>query len=255
MSGYHSQDHKYSKLAPKVDFDFSLSDCPSEGIAQLVFNNLSEPLNPFATIESISWAIGNQTFTDNPLSITLPTSTTNLSVTLTVNFVGGCTKSLTKSFSLQDLLPKADFSFQPIECPDENSVQLELTYVDTLSNGISTTDISWIVGISSNQLPYTGTDITIVIPKDSILFVNMIVNYENGCSDTVQRSFLPGPFASIKFVADPIILCPNQSKTFVTNPNPAWTYTWSPTDGLDPYRPIQSNCYHRFKYYLSSDCF
>lgn len=230
-----------ASLAPKVDFDFSLSDCPSEGIAQLVFNNLSAPLNPFATIESISWAIGNQTFTDDPLSITLPTSTTNLSVTLTVNFVGGCTKSLTKSFSLQDLLPKADFSFQPIECPDENSVQLELTYVDTLSNGISTTDISWIVGIASNQLPYTGTDITIVIPKDSILFVNMIVNYENGCSDTVQRSFLPGPFATIKFVADPIILCPNQSKTFVTNPNPAWTYTWSPTDGLDltdPSNPI-----------------
>lgn len=228
-------------LSPKVDFEFNLENCPTDGIAQLIFNNLSAPLNPLASIESIIWTIGNQTFTGNPLSVTVPTNSTDISATLTVNFVGGCTKSLTKTFSLQDLLPKADFSFQPIECPDENNVQLGLTYVDTLSNGISATEISWLVGISSNQLPYTGTDITITIPKDSILFVDLIVKYENGCSDTLKRSFLPGPFATIKFVADSIILCPNQSRTFVVNPNPNWTYTWSPTAGLDltdPSNPI-----------------
>lgn len=228
-------------LRPQVDFDFSLIDCPLEGIAQLVFTNLSAPLNPFATIDSISWTIGNQTFTDDPLTVTIPVNTGQISATLTVYFKGGCTKSLTKTFSLQDLLPKADFSFRPVECPDDANVQLSLSYVDTLANGITATQISWLVGVFSNQLPYTGTDINIIIPKDSILFVNMIVMYENGCTDTVRRSFLPGPFATITFLADPIIVCPNQSVSIVANPNPAWTYTWSPTDGLDltdPSNPI-----------------
>jgi gliding motility-associated-like protein len=220
-------------VIPQLDFEYELLGCPSEGFAEIKLTNLSGPLNPFATIENSRWTVANQTLTGNPLSVNIPQDTKQFSVKLFTDFVGNCDAELTKTFDLSTLVPQADFTILPVDCPDDENVKIKIQYIDTLSNGVPLTSINWIAGTVTNQGSFTGTSIEVTIPKDSILFFNMVTEYNNGCIDRILDRSLQGPFATIKFAAGPIILCPNESKTIITNANPDWTYTWSPTDGLD----------------------
>ncbi|MBK8626121.1 MAG: gliding motility-associated C-terminal domain-containing protein [Saprospiraceae bacterium] len=220
-------------IIPKIDFEFELLGCPSEGLAEIKLTNLSAPLNPYATIERSIWTVDNQTYIGNPLSVNIPQDTKQFSVTLLNDFVGNCETELTKNFDLSILIPQSDVAVFPVDCPDDENVTIKIQYIDTLSNGIALSDISWNAGIITNQNGYSGTIIEVVIPKDSLLVFSMNTQYANGCIDRILQSSLPGPFATIKFAAGPIILCPDESKTIITNANPDWTYTWSPTDGLD----------------------
>ncbi|MBK9736712.1 MAG: gliding motility-associated C-terminal domain-containing protein [Saprospiraceae bacterium] len=222
-----------AEVIPEGDFNFVYSGCPTSGIVELVYTNVSGPLNPFGVIESSNWIIAGQSFSGSPLTVTLPQNVGTIKTTLETVFIGGCSISSEKSIDLNALIPQADYSYKPITCPTDSTVQLSFGYIDTLSNNILTSSILWSAGTETNRLSFTGSNIDFIIPKDSIVFFDLTVNFANGCSDTIKNSFLPGPFAKISFLADPIILCPNQEKTFVTNPNPDWTYTWSPSTGLD----------------------
>lgn len=220
-------------VLPKIDFTYDLNGCTTGTTADVTFNNLSAGLNPFATVATSAWVINGQAYTGDPLLVTLPQNISQVSAQLETSFTGTCKISLTKEFSLTNLLPQADYQFSPVECPDDDNVTISLSYVDTLSLGIASNQLSWLAGTETNKSPFTGTSVDVTIPKDSTLFLDLICLFNNGCTDTIISNFLPGPFATIKFSADPVILCPNQEKTFVVNPNPDWTYTWSPADGLD----------------------
>lgn len=220
-------------IIPKLDFEYELLGCPSEGLAEIKLTNLSGPLNPFATIERSVWTIGAQVLSGNPLSVNLPQDTKEFTVKLLTDFVGNCDAELSKTFDLSSLVPSADVAILPVDCPDDDNVTISIQYVDTLSNGISVANIIWNAGTISSQNTFMGNTINVTIPKDSLLVFDMTTQFNNGCIDVINQGVLPGPFATIKFAAGPIVLCPNESKTIITNANPDWTYTWSPTDGLD----------------------
>lgn len=228
-----TKDIAVEDVIPKLDFEYELLGCPSEGLAEIKLTNLSAPLNPFATIERSVWTVDGQTYTGNPLSVNIPQETKLFSVNLLTDFVGNCDAELLKNFDLSLLVPSADVSVLPVECPDDDNVKISIQYIDTLSNGFGVSGITWSAGTISSQNTFNGSPIVVTIPKDSILVFNMKTTFENGCVDIINQGTLPGPFATIKFAAGPIILCPNESKTIITNANPDWTYTWSPTDGLD----------------------
>ena len=220
-------------IIPKLDFDFALVGCPSSGLAEITLTDLSGPLNPFASIINTAWNIGTQTFTGSPVNLSLPQDTEKFDVNLVTTFDGGCSASLTKTFDLSNFVPQSDFLIAPVSCPDDENITIRIQYVDTLSNGIAANDISWLAGTFTNQNVYNGASVEVTIPKDSILFIEMQTTFANGCIDIIKTEHLAGPFATLKFVAGPIIVCPNDEKQIITNGNPAWTYTWSPTDGLD----------------------
>ncbi|MBC7885457.1 MAG: gliding motility-associated C-terminal domain-containing protein [Saprospiraceae bacterium] len=220
-------------LIPQSDFNFDLVGCPQSGVAEIRLTNISGSINPFATVTSSVWTVGNQTLTGNPVIITTPINVSNLHITLETGFLGTCKVFTSKEISASNLLPNADFGYTPVECPDDNHVTLTFNYIDTLSKNILADIIVWSAGTLHNPQHFTGSSFDITLPKDSILYLDMITYFSNGCTDTIKSSFLPGPFATISFLSDPVILCPNQQKTFVANPNPDWTYTWSPTTGLD----------------------
>lgn len=228
-----NQSLNVNDLIPEQDFKFELVSCPSEGIAEIQLTDLSGPLNPFASIRNSRWTIGNQIFDGNPVTVTLPQDTKQFDVTLTTSFEGTCSTDIMKTFDLSNFVPNADVSISPVSCPNDDNITLTLQYIDTLSNGYAANNISWNAGIISNLDNYNGSSINVTIPKDSLLLFEMLTTFSNGCIDKIKQTHLPGPFATLKFVAGPIIVCPNDSKQIITNGNPDWTYTWSPTDGLD----------------------
>jgi gliding motility-associated-like protein len=222
-----------SDLIPEVDFDYVLNGCPSDSTAEIKIINLSGALNPFATIESSQWTINNQVLSGDSIIVNLPQKTKDFSVKLLTTFYKDCNAELIKTFDLSQKVPYTAYGYEPVECPDDETVKIRLFYVDSIANDIQVSGIAWGAGTIGNQNPYNGTNIELIIPKDSVLLFNMTTTFTNGCTDKLSNSFLPGPFAAVEFIEDPVLLCQGEVKPLLSNGNPDWTYTWSPSVGLD----------------------
>ena len=224
---------KIDDLVPDLDFNFELTGCPTDESAEIKIKNLSAVLNPFANIDSSLWKVNGKNFKGDTIIVRLQQNTGAFNVSLSAYFSAKCVVDLSKSFNLTNVLPKADYKYQGVNCPTDENIRISLQYVDTLSRNIPFSLISWNAGVKDKLNPYSGSNIELVMPKDSLLFFNMTTVFANGCKDTIKGSFLPGPFATIKFSSEPIVLCPNETKNLITNSNPDWTYNWSPQTGLD----------------------
>jgi gliding motility-associated-like protein len=222
-----------NELLPQSAFSITSGGCATAGQVTLVLNNESAPLNPFATITSSSWNVNGITVDGINSSVVLAQSTTNVTATLTTKFSELCEIKEEKIFSLQNIIPNAGATLQGVDCPDDANVKLGLQYIGANDLGIAKESYLWTTNVAGVTNTYATQNIEFVVPKDSLLTYSLVTKYTNGCLDTVKNALVPGPYAQIFFAADPIILCPNQQRTFVTNPNPAWTYTWSPNEGLD----------------------
>lgn len=221
------------ELVPELDFAVEFSGCPDQDSIQLNITNTSQAINPLAILDQSNWTIGNQKFSGNIIQIQLPKDLKDIEIRLDAVFKEACDVTLSKTIDLSGFVPKLDAMVSPVECPDRGSVTIKIDYIDTLSNGFAYNNLSWNAGISTSINNYTGQSILITIPKDSILFYTLSGTFSNGCVDQISRSVLPGPFATLNIVADPIILCPGESKAIITGGNPDWTYVWSPIEGLD----------------------
>ncbi|MCZ2336992.1 MAG: gliding motility-associated C-terminal domain-containing protein [Chitinophagales bacterium] len=236
------------QLIPNVDFSLKLKDCPTEEEATFILTDLSPGLNPFGILENSTWDVNGQTYTGSPIEITLNQKTPTINVALTSSFREACEVSIEKAFEIKNILPFTDATLEYPGCPDDDNVSIKLSYNDHLANGLQAVSWSWDAGIRSNLNHYTSSVVDIVIPKDSVLHYTLTTVYENGCLNTLSLDTLPGPFARIKFVGDTILLCPGDIKRILTNGNPDWTYTWTPTDGLDltdPANPTVSSDINR----------
>jgi len=231
-------------LLPRSDFDFELVGCPEDGIAEIRLIDKSAPLNPFAVINSAVFTVNRVEYIGSPVIVRLPQSTQSFDVTLHTIFETTCEISLTKTFDLSSVIPLADYAWTPLECPDDSTIILNLVYIDTLSNGINAVGLEWSVGILGDLKTFDSSPISITIPKDSIMYVNLTTTFENGCIHRVSDEVLPGPYATLLFVPGPIVLCPGDESSIVVGGNPNWTYTWTPTVGLDltePHNPKVSS--------------
>ncbi|MCB9310148.1 MAG: gliding motility-associated C-terminal domain-containing protein [Lewinellaceae bacterium] len=227
-------------LTPKIAFDYSLVGCGSDNAAIIEFRNGSATLNPYATISNAEWNINGSQYSGDVIQALISGNPT-VTATLKITFVTDCSIELTKTFELGDLRPQAEFSDSPVNCPDPTSVKIKYTYNSDKSLGIGASDINWTLTTLSGVTTKNGAEVEFDIPKDTLITIRLQVTFENGCTDEVVKSYVPGPFATIKFLKDPIILCPGQSKYLITGGNSSWDYQWSPTDGLDltdPSNPI-----------------
>jgi gliding motility-associated-like protein len=221
------------ELVPKLDFEVVFTGCPEQDSIQLNITNTSQAINPLAILDRSDWVVGAQLITGNVIQVTLPKDLKEINIRLDATFKEACDVSLSKTIDLTKFTPRLDAVISPVGCPDNDSVTIKIDYIDTLSNGIAFNDLIWNAGVISNTSNYTGQSIWVTIPKDSVLTFSLEGTFTNGCNDRITRSELPGPFATLKFEAGPIILCPGESKDIITNGNADWTYTWSPTEGLD----------------------
>lgn len=220
-------------LVPAPDFTVTLKSCPSGDEVELELTDISQLVNPYAILEHSEWLIGNQTFTGSPYIIRVPRNVQEFEVILKSTFRDACDASIRKVIALNDLLPFVDVAMEYDGCPDDTNVDIRLVYIDTLARGVAEVSFDWLAGIAPNFNSYTGRNFSITIPKDSVLHYSLKVVFANGCVDSIQVDTIPGPFASLVFNGVPVVLCPNETKSILLNGNKDWTYTWSPTDGLD----------------------
>lgn len=220
-------------LIPKNDFDVILEGCIQDQVVQIKLLDISQGLNPYGIVENSQWDVDGQIYTGNPKNILLPYDGVGIHIKLKTTFKEGCDVEISKFIDVGDLVPKLNASLNVPNCPDENSILIQLNYLDNLSHGLEPGVIKWSAGISSSLNDYTGSTIEFVIPKDSVLHYSLETVFENGCFDKLVVDTLPGPFASLKFSSVPIVLCPNDTISILTNANPDWLYQWSPLEGLD----------------------
>ena len=219
-----------------ADFDFTLSGCADGDMAILNFFDISDPLNPFDT--PIGWA---WTITENGQTTMFDTETFSyevgdseiITVELIVDFGGECEATVEKEINLQDVVPLGTFDFDAVGCQDDTTVDVVFTNTSVDSNpDIEVIGVSWTVTVDGQTFDSTEDVFAITIPKNVEVNLEYTVAFANGCVDIIQESFIPGPFATIEFDAEPFVVCLGDSISFVSNPNSDFTYTWSPMDGL-----------------------
>lgn len=231
-------------FVPQADFDYKVAGCAENGEVILRINDKTFGLNPNGQIDSVVWIFGNKVLVFTPYNsefeVNVP-NVDNIQVTLQVYFESACNITIAKNIPLGQLTPKGQYELVADGCDDDDTVNLTLSYSDSESLGLQTQQISWNVAYQSAVLTGTGAVYSFTVPKNIPITVTLITLFENGCADTLVREENPGPFATIEFVSEPIILCLGQSVIIAKNLNPDWIYTWSPLTGLDftdPLNPI-----------------
>ncbi|MBK9152100.1 MAG: gliding motility-associated C-terminal domain-containing protein [Saprospiraceae bacterium] len=226
-----------SELQPAIDFSIDFGGCPQGGQAELILTDLSAPLNPLAPIVAQNWRIGTNIYSGATVNAGVPANSGVVKVMHSIVLGDGCTIEDEKEINLEEFVPRTEFALVPDNCPDDNNVTVKIRYIDTLSNNVPVSSIVWTAGITNGLDTYNVDSFFITVPKDSQVYVLCNTTFANGCEDELERWIEIGPFASVSFQADPIILCPDQSKFLIKNGNPAWSYTWSPVEGLDLTEP------------------
>ncbi|MBK7524242.1 MAG: gliding motility-associated C-terminal domain-containing protein [Saprospiraceae bacterium] len=220
-------------IIPKTEFTYALENCPQNGITSLRLTDVSIPLNPFATIGNISWNVNGNTYTGSNILVPLSVQTGNVNIKQSVGFISSCTIDKERSFNLQDLLPKANYSFKALGCDDEQTVNVEFTYENQEALGYALTNGAWSITTNNTTQNVSGTVVQVTVPNNKEITVLFVATFSNGCTDTIFDSFTPGPFPTLEFTNSSHILCPNQEKALLLNGNANWTYIWSPEEGLD----------------------
>lgn len=169
-----------------------------------------------------------------PLSV----QTGNVNIKQSVGFISSCTIDKERSFNLQDLLPKANYSFKALGCDDEQTVNVEFTYENQEALGYALTNGAWSITTNNTTQNVSGTVVQVTVPNNKEITVLFVATFSNGCTDTIFDSFTPGPFPTLEFTNSSHILCPNQEKALLLNGNANWTYIWSRKKALIcPIRP------------------
>jgi gliding motility-associated-like protein len=179
------------------------------------------------------WAITDDfndiVFTGNPYE----TSVTDITTVYYVRYNNGECTSEIDSIAAADVLARAMYTYEAMECPTPDSVTLIFTDTSTSpSEGFTVVDRIWILGQIGSTITDTNSQVTLTLPKDSLIVINLSVTYENGCESMVADTIVPGPFATINFDAAVIQACEGDSIRINNSPNSNFTYIWEPETDL-----------------------
>ncbi len=227
-----------SDVYPTVGYSITLLDClsdPSGTNATIRFSHFSHVVNPFAEVSDFEWIVNGTSYTQDTFELIIDKGE-EIVGSISVNFDNGCSASEEFDLNTEDLLPQTNFDITQIDCDDRNSTNILMTYNNSEDKGLDTLSVTWNIEIGVDQYNFEGDSLYLTIPKDSIMNLEMVAIFENGCIDTLLESFIPGPFASLNLIDDTEI-CPGNPINLVLNPYDNLTYTWDPEDGLDLSNP------------------
>ena len=251
-TGTITKDFNIEDFFPVPDFGVELLECTDGNIGRIRLFELVPDTIAFAFIEEFIWTINGVRYTGPEVIIEAEKGDT-LRVKLDLVLNEDCFVSKEETIVVDDLFPQIDFTTQQIECPDEGSVTLD--WIANVSGGQNLAEPPvWIFDYKGNIQIIQGDTVRYTVVKDSLLTVTLIGLFENGCIDTLVRTFIPGPFAGIDFLGDTIVVCPNEWVPIVNGSlNPNFTYSWSPLTGLDLSDPLNPrvNISEETKYFVT----
>ncbi len=237
-----TENFNVSDLFPTSSFVATILECTANGFLLSIADNTN--LTGF-TLDSYSWELivdGQAVNPGNVPSFTIETMSEIVSISHGVNFTNGCTaNSISQSLNVQDLVPTFTISIVDDGMgggPDDCGEQIiEVNATGGSING-NITSVDWVVTVGGQTFNFTGNPIDLQGIITEAAVVTATINYDNGCSFTASQSFIPDNFTGgggnldVTFNGNPVIDCENDVTPVLLNPNPNYTYTWSPTTGL-----------------------
>jgi gliding motility-associated-like protein len=239
-SGSTLRELKVEDFFPITNFNITVGDCSPDNQLNITLTAMLPDSIEFVSIVSVEWIINNVTYTTENVELLVSLDDT-LNVMLMVQLSNNCIASISREVIVRDLLPSLDIEYQAEECPDEDSVSLTFYWSSNDADTLVNRDKNWVFTFNQQIIEASGDSVLITVPKDSLIHIRLEVELENNCIISIEKSFVPGPFANINFLTEEISVCALESVQFVVNPNPNFTYIWSPEEGLDlsdPSNPI-----------------
>ena len=227
-----SKSYNATDFLPIPDFTFGLTGCNPENTAIIRFTENTEENTTFGQVSDYNWIVGGLPYNGGVIDALVAVGDT-INALMTAVLTNGCEVSLSKQFILDQIRPQIAYDYTEVGCESDSTVKLSFAFNGEDTNGLPHGIINWLVGVPSNPALLSGALINITLPKDSLLSLKLFTKFNNGCSDTVSANFLPGPFATLEILADSLVLCPYEEAHLIKNGNPAFTYHYSPTEGLD----------------------
>lgn len=150
---------------------------------------------------------------------------------------GSCTDTAREIITIIDPGLKADFTYK-VNCASGLSIEISdqskangtiVSYNYTLNGSIH--------NLSSNQ-----KNPVFNLTGDDQITIKLTVTDDNGCTATISKNITVKQI-DVKLIGNDTTICLGNSIKLVKNPDPRFTYTWSPTTDLDltiPSNPIAS---------------
>jgi len=248
-------------LMAVTDFELELAGCSDEETALITLTDVSDDLNPFDSPQVSNWEVATSAGTEqgntNPYEVAVPDNG-DITVTLLSDFGGGCTATVTKTFDMEEVVPQASYDLIAEGCPDDNTVDVSFVSRSSANNpDYPVAATSWTITAGGVTSTSASDSFFINVPKDSLVTVELIVTFDNGCVDIISESLVPGPFVTLEFTrGDPFLICSGEQVPLVLDPSPSFTYMWSPEEGLDltdPANPVLIGTEDRTYYVTVTD--
>ncbi len=229
----------------KREFELNVVPCGIQPIADFeILTGLCNGLNQTFSDHSQN-AVSYRWYFDYPNNLNLVSTEKSPSFqfpkdgTYTIMLIvknGSCEDSLKKTIKIIDPALHAAFKISA-NCISPLSIILN----DSSSARFGIADYNWSLTGMNINLSSKLQNPVFSISKNGVYYCTLIVTDINGCKDTLTKQIELNEI-NLELVENKII-CNGDSVHLVKNPNPNYTYMWSPTNGLNlrnPYDPIAS---------------
>ncbi len=215
-------------LIPNLDIVVLNSSCNIDGTVTATLGYTSGTV---ATTSQI-WDVDGQSTTEPTITITANQSD-EVTAVLTVVLENGCPLSVTEVLGMNELLgPTPVIDIRLDDCSDVNNVGITLVNATPLSTITSVQSLVWNYSIDGMAFSSTDQEVQLTIDSGAQLDVLLTLNYDNDCTVTTTLIDADLMVPSVEWISEPIVSCEGNIVPLVANPNPAWTYTWDPLEGL-----------------------
>lgn len=235
-SGSKTESINTDQFEHKAAYKHELVQCPESDVAIIKFINTSNSINPYDISENVNWTIttpeGVVSGAGNEITVTTGIKSI-LEIDMEVDFGGGCKAFLDDRFDVSQALPRISYSYKGQGCPDFETVVVDFA-IEGQSKGfdlnVSNTKI---FNKDGEEVLSTGDkEFSATLEKNSPIRLVIYGEYSNGCRDTLDETFVPGPFADITFTANPRKICVGDTLALLKDGNSEWQYVWTPTENL-----------------------
>lgn len=251
-SGSISKVFSINDFIPNADFDVSVDGCDESGLVRIFLTPSMADTSQFATVQDYLWNINGVEYSSDTLDLFVNQSDT-LIVNLVVILGNNCRTIASRVVAISDLLPTIDFAFEQIACPDRDSVTLEFYYLTNSLSDLQVVVKNWLFESGGKLFVLSGDTVFVTIGKGDELSVSVNALLANNCVISNFRRFVPGPYSNIFFDTDILVVCQGEDRVLIADLNPAFSYVWSPMEGLDltdPLNPVV-NVQSSTKYYVT----
>jgi len=225
-----------------IDFETIFDGCSNRvNEVDLILRSLGNQLPGGANAIAWNWTIVNG---DNEYVVFLSQTralvdlSEPVTITLNTRFENQCSASVTKTLDISDIF-EADLSIteESLECvADQVTLRFSNEADQILGGGASISSKTWTITNDNETVEERGDLVEYTATKGDIINVTLRIRLSNGCIlDIVEEVEVLGVdiiFNTELPDGDEIFVCSGGTVPLINNPNPDWTYEWSPTTGL-----------------------